>query len=66
MKTTFYFISWKDQGNPRKITRKTAMELFGTERFKNVMKDAKETYSEDPCISIEYMVANGRIQIEFS
>jgi hypothetical protein len=66
MKTNFYFIGWKDQGNPNKITRKEAMELFGAERFKEVMTDAKETYSEDPGISIEYMVANGRINIEFN
>jgi hypothetical protein len=66
MKTNFYFIGWKDQGNPRKITRKEAVELFGAERFKEVMADAKETYSEDQGISIEYMVANGRIHIEFN
>ena len=66
MKTTFYFIAWRDQGNPRKITRKEAVELFGAERFKEAMKGAKETYSEDPGIAIEYMVAGGRINIEFS
>ena len=66
MRTTFYFIAWKDQGNPRKITQKEAKELFGAERFKEVMEDAKQTYSEDPGISIEYMVAGGRIQIEFN
>ena len=66
MKTTFYFIDWQDQGNPRKITRKAAIELFGTERFKEVMADAKETFMEDPGISIEFMVAGGRIHIEFN
>ena len=66
MKTNFYFIDWQDQGNPRKITRKAAIELFGAERFKEVMVEAKETFMEDPGISIEYMVAGGRIKIKFN
>ena len=66
MKTTFYFIDWQDQGTPRKITRKAAIELFGAERFKEVMADAKETFREDPGISIEFMVPGGRIHISFN
>ena len=66
MKTSFYFIGWRDQGNPRKITRKAAQELFGTERFKQAMADAKATFMEDPCVSNEFMVTGGRIEITFS
>jgi len=66
MKTTFYFIDWKDQGTPRKIPRKVAIELFGAERFEEAMADAKDTFREDPGISIEFMVSGGRIHIDFN
>lgn len=65
MKARITFIPWKDQGNSRKITQKEAMEIIGAERFKEMIEDAQETFAEDPGIAIEYMVAGGRIQINF-
>ncbi len=57
MKTKFYL-------KGKKITQKAAKEILGS-RFDATMKDAKETYREDPNIEISYMVSGGILTIEF-
>lgn len=51
--------------NGKKISRKSAQELAGTERFGRILQEAKEAYREDPGEEIAYMVGGGILVIEF-
>ena len=58
MKTTFYI-------NGKKTTRKAVKECVGAERFERIMREAKETFIEDPLIEIDYMISGGTLTICF-
>ena len=57
--TTKFFL------NGEKITRKAVKEQLGEERLKKMLKEAKETFMEDPLIAIGYFIGNGVLTIEF-
>ena len=44
VKTKFYF-------NGKKITKKAAAEMLGKDRLNRMIKEAKETFLEDPWIA---------------
>lgn len=48
MKAKFYM-------NSKKISRKAAEELIGKERLEKRIKDAVETFREDPYIELSWM-----------
>ena len=50
--------------NGKKISRKEAQELAGTERFGRMVEEAREAQSEDPNEEIDYMVRGGTLTIE--
>lgn len=59
MKTKFYI-------NGKKTTRKAVKESIGAERLEKLIKDAKETYREDPLIQNDFFLgSNGMLTIEF-
>ncbi len=58
MKTNFYF-------NGKKTTRKSVKEMLGEERFNKILKDAKETYREDPLIQNDFFTGSGMLTVEF-
>jgi len=51
--------------NGKKISRKEAQELAGTERFSRMVEEAREAHSDDPNEEIDYMVRGGTLTIEF-
>jgi len=59
----FYIADWK--GNQKKIGMEEAAVIVGTERFKQMIAEAKKAYEDDPDSLIEYMVNDGRLAIEF-
>ena len=59
MKTTFYL-------DGKKTTRKQITELIGKERLDRYIKDAVETFREDPYIENSFWIGRGMLTIEFS
>lgn len=49
----------------KRITQKAAKELVGEERFKQMKKEAKEAFMNDPCECIEWFTGKGRLMFEF-
>lgn len=59
MKTKFYI-------NGKKTTRKAVKESIGVEQLEKMVKDAKETYREDPLIQNDFFLGSkGMLTIEF-
>lgn len=58
MKTRFYL-------NGKKTTRKAVKEKLGEERLKEMVKEAKETFMEDPLEQNSFFIGNGMLTIEF-
>lgn len=58
MKTRFYL-------DGKKTTRKAVKELIGEDRLKKMIKDAKETFFEDPYIENDFFLGNGMLTIRF-
>lgn len=59
MKTTFYL-------NGKRITKKAATEILGKEKLERYIKEAKETFFEDPEIANDWWIGSGMFSIEFS
>ncbi|WP_291632224.1 hypothetical protein [Clostridium sp.] len=59
MKTKFYL-------NYNKTTKANVIEIVGTKRFNQMIKEAKEDYSNDSNIQIEYSTSKGQLVIEFN
>lgn len=60
MKTKFYI-------NGKKTTRKAVKEIIGAERLEEMIRDAKETYREDPLIQNDFFLGSkGMLTIEFA
>ena len=59
MKTTFYL-------DGKKTTRKAVKELVGEERLKRMLKEAKETFLEDPRVQNHFFNGSGRLTLEFA
>ena len=59
MRTTFYL-------DGKKITQKALKEQIGEERFKKILKEAKETFREDPLIQNDFFTGKGMVTVEFS
>ena len=51
--------------NGKKISQKEVKEMLGEERFKRMLKDAKDTFKEDPLIEISFFVDKGILVFEF-
>ena len=51
--------------NGKKISQKEVKEMLGEERFKRMLKDAKDTFKEDPLIEISFFVGKGIVVFEF-
>ena len=51
--------------NNKKITQKEAKELVGAERFKEMVKEAKEEYRRAPYQRNSWFVRNGCLSIDF-
>ena len=58
MKTNFYL-------NGKKTTRKAIKEQLGAERLARMIKEAKETFFEDPLIQNDFFIGTGMLTIEF-
>ncbi len=58
MKTKFYL-------NGKKTTRKAIKEMLDEERLTRILKEAKETFREDPLIQNDFFIGNGILTIEF-
>lgn len=58
MRTKFYL-------DGKKITQKAVKEQIGEERFKAILKEAKETFQEDPLIQNDFFIGKGILTIEF-
>lgn len=58
MKTILYL-------NGKQTTRKQITELIGKDRLDKHIKDATETYREDPLIENDFMVPGGILTIRF-
>lgn len=50
--------------NEKKISRKSLKEMVGERRLDNIIEESKETFREDPCICIQYMVSGGLLTVE--
>ena len=50
--------------NGKKISRKEAQKLAGTERFSRMVEEAQEAHSEEPNEEIDYIVRGGTLTIE--
>lgn len=59
MKTTFYL-------DGKKTTRKAVKELVGEERLKRMLKEAKETFLEEPMVQNDFFIGSGMLTIEFA
>ncbi len=59
MKTTFYL-------DGKKTTRKAVKELVGEERLKRMLKEAKETFLEDPMVQNDFFIGSGMLTIKFA
>ena len=51
--------------NGKKISQKEVKEMLGEERFKRMLKEAKEAFKEDPFEEISFFVGKGRLIFEF-
>ena len=49
----------------KKTTRKTVKELIGEERLSRMLKEAKETFMEDPLIQNDFFLGRQMLTIEF-
>lgn len=58
MKTKFYF-------NGKKITRKAIQEQIGAERMDRILREAKETFMEDPLIQNDFFIGSGMLTVTF-
>lgn len=58
MTTKFYL-------NGKKTTRKAVKEQLGEERFGRILKEAEETFMEDPLIQNDFFIGSGMLTIEF-
>ena len=58
MKTKFYL-------DGKKTTRKAVKELVGEERLKRMLKEAKETFFEDPMVQNDFFLGKQMLTIEF-
>ena len=58
MKTKFYL-------DGKKTTRKAVKELVGEERLKRMLKEAKETFREDPLVQNDFFLGKQMLTIEF-
>ena len=58
MKTKFYI-------NGKKTTRKAIQEQLGADRLAKMMKEAKETFMDDPQIQNDFFIGNGILTITF-
>ena len=58
MKTKFYL-------NGKKTTRKAIKEQVGEERLARMLKEAKETFFEDPLIQNDFFIGSGTLTIAF-
>ena len=47
-------------------TRKAVKELVGEERLKRMLKEAKETFLEDPMVQNDFFIGSGMLTIEFA
>lgn len=60
MTTRFYL-------NGKKATRKAVKELVGEERLKRMLKEAKETFMEDPLVENDFYIGfQQMLTIEFA
>lgn len=51
--------------NGKKISQKAAKEMLGEERYKRMLKEAKEAFREDPFEKISFFVGKGMLNFEF-
>lgn len=58
MKTKFYL-------DGKKATRKAVKELVGEERLKRMLKEAKETFRDDPLVQNDFFLGKQMLTIEF-
>lgn len=58
MKTKFYL-------NGKKATRKAIKEQVGEERLARMLKEAKETFLEDPLVQNDFFIGSGMLTIAF-
>ena len=58
MKTKFYL-------NGKKTTRKAIKEQVGEERLARMLKEAKETFFEDPLSQNDFFIGSGTLTIAF-
>lgn len=58
MKTKFYL-------NGKKATRKAIKEQVGEERLVRMLKEAKETFTEDPLVQNDFFIGSGMLTIAF-
>ncbi len=58
MKTKFYI-------NGKKTTRKAIQEQLGADRLARMLKEAKETFMDDPQIQNDFFIGNGILTITF-
>lgn len=49
----------------KKITQKEVKEMLGEERYKRMLKNAKEAFKEDPFEEISFFVGKGILVFEF-
>ena len=59
MKTMLYL-------DGKKVTRKQIAERIGKERLDKYIKDAAETFREDPYIENSFWIGGGMLTIEFT
>lgn len=50
--------------NEKKISKKSLKEMVGERRLNTIVEESKETFREDPCICIQYMVSGGILTVE--
>lgn len=59
MKTTLYL-------DGKKVTRKAVASIIGEERLKRILREAEETFMEDPLIQNDYFLgASGMLTVQF-
>jgi len=58
MKTIFYL-------DGKKTTRKAVKELIGEERLGRMLREARETFMEDPEIQNDFFLGRQMLTIEF-
>ena len=58
MKTTYYL-------DGKKTTRKAVKEMIGEERLNRMLKEAKETFMEDPLVENDFFLGRQVLTIRF-